>query len=459
MNRRRTVIAAVAAVILLAVAGWLATHRAAASKPAAQADAAPSVGTAVATTGEFAARVTAQGRIGPPAGSSAKVAFPEPGIVRSVDVRVGDSVVAGAPLAELDRAALGVSVRQAQADAAAAAGQYGGGSVPSGAIRSAQAKLVLAQARLSTLQRGGAAAQSDQIGAQQTLRQAQLKVEADRAAVARDETLLHGGVIATKDLLAAQNQLASDLADERAAQAKAGAADIGYAASLKAARADEIAAENDLRNAQAQATVFGAQSDSAAAKLSAARIAYDQGVLRAPAAGVVLAILKHPGEAVDATTPVVEIGPGAADAITLTVPADAARRVRVGDPVQLTLPQSGQHAGGRVTAVVPAVDPATQSATVAVSGAPAGAVPGDAVSASIVVDHLFGVLVPSSAIVEDPQTGKTIVFARKSDGSFASRAVTVRASDDRTAVVAGGLRAGERIATQGSYQLLAPPGG
>ncbi len=410
--------------------------------------------------GDFAAKVTAQGRVGPPAGSSAKVAFASSGILRAVDVKVGDAVAPGTTLAELDRSALAAGVSQAQADAAAAAGQYGGGGVPAAAVRGAQARLALAAAKLQVLQRGGAGAQSDQIAAQTALRQAQLKVAADEAALARSRTLLAGGVVAAKDVLAAQNQLASDGADERAAQARLAAAQNGFSGSLRQAQSDYVSAQTDLKNAQAQTSVLGAQAGSAQAKLAAARIAYEQGVLRAPGAGVVLAILKHPGEAVDPTAPVVEIGPGAASAITLSVPAETARRMRVGDPVRLALSQSGRRAGGRVSAVVPAVDPATQASTVTVSGGLANAVPGDAVSATIVVDHIVGLLVPSSAIVQDPQTGKTVVFVRKPDGSFASHAVTVRGSDAATAVLAGGgVRVGDRVAAQGSYELLAPPGG
>jgi RND family efflux transporter MFP subunit len=457
---RRTVLAGVVMVVVLAGLGWFVTHRGGASaKPAADAVAAPSVGLATVREGDFADRVTAQGRVGPPAGSSAKVAFAQAGILSAVDVRVGQSVAAGTPLAELDRSALAAAVDQARSDAAAAAGSYSGGSVPAAAVRSAQAKLALAAARLRTLQGGGPAAQSDQIGAQQTLRQAQLKVAGDEAALARSRTLLADGVIAAKDLQAAQNQLATDQADERAAEAKLAASNTNYGASLRQARADYVSAQNDLEAARAQTAVLGGQSGSARARLETARIAYANGVLRAPGAGVVLAILKHPGEAVDPSAPVVEIGPGAATAITLSVPADTARRIRVGDPVQLELSQSHQRSGGRVSAVVPAVDPTTQAATVTVGGGLASAVPGDAVTATITVDHVFGALVPSSAIVQDPQTGKTVVFVRKTDGSFDSREVTVRGSDATTAVVAAGLRPGERVATQGSYELLAPPGG
>ena len=120
-------------------------------------------------------------------------------------------------------------------------------------------------------------------------------------------------------------------------------------------------------------------------------------------------------------------------------------------------------ANGKVTAVVPAVDPSTQVGTVIADGAPADAISGDAVTATIVIGHERGILVPSSAIVEDPETGKTVVFVRESqvkpgESGFTSRAVAVRASDVNNALIASGLRAGERVAAQGGYTLLAPSG-
>ncbi|GAC1493629.1 MAG: hypothetical protein NVS1B2_08870 [Vulcanimicrobiaceae bacterium] len=85
-------------------------------------------------------------------------------------------------------------------------------------------------------------------------------------------------------------------------------------------------------------------------------------------------------------------------------------------------------------------------------------------AATIVVGHTPGVIVPSSAIVQDPQSGKTVVFVREAhpkagESGFALREVAVRASDAATAAVATGQHPGERIASQGGYALLAPAGG
>lgn len=425
--------------------------------PATTADdaVAPNVPLVAARLGDFVERVDAQGRVGPPAGSSARIAFAQSGIVRVVDVRVGQTVSAGQALAELDRAGMYAAVRAAQADVEAT-GASAGGSIAT--VQSANARLAVAADKLNTLEQGGPSALNSRIAAQSAARQAALKVDADRATIARDEEMLAAGVIAGKDVDAARSQLASDEADQRAADAKVAAAGTDFQTAVKQARADLAGARSDVQAARGGAA-------SAQARLDTARIAYANGVLAAPAGGVVLAILKHAGEAVDPTVPVLEIGPPVGHSVTLPVPANIARRVSVGDAVTLHLTSARENvANGEVTAVVPAVDPSTQVGTVIADGAPADAVSGDAVTATIVVGHVRGVLVPSTAIVQDPQTGKTVVFvhdprAKRGESGFTLRTVVVGANDATNALIASGLRVGERIAAQGGYTLLAPVGG
>lgn len=458
MTRPRTRALLIAAVaVVAAVVIWFATHRT--SAPAAPEASAPSVPTVAVTTGAFDVKITAQGRVGPPAGSSARIAFAEPGIIGSLTVRVGDRVTAGETIARLRPESFQIALDQATADAVAASQSYGGGTVPNAALASTQAKLVVARQRLQTLQSGGQAALSNRIAAVSAARQAAVKVDADRTNLTRQQTLFTGGVAAARDVDAARTQLAGDEADQRAADAKVQAAGADLNAALQQARADVAQAESDVRAASAQRGVLGAQSGSAAAREATAQLALDNTALRAPAAGIVMAILKHTGEAVDVTTPVVEIGPADDASVTLQVPGSAAASVHIGDPVDVALSQSGRHSAAVVTAVVPAVDPATQIATVVAGHIPAGAVPGDAVSATIVVAHRRGLIVPSSALVQDPQTGNTVVFIAAHDGSFSMKTVTVTASDARSALLASGVRAGQRIAARGGYELLAPSGG
>ncbi|HEY8298214.1 MAG TPA: efflux RND transporter periplasmic adaptor subunit [Candidatus Baltobacteraceae bacterium] len=385
--RNRRLIGVVAAVVVVgAIVAYVVLHR----RPTLQqAPAAPQVALATARAGDFTERISAVGRVGAPAGAQTKVAFAVPGILQSVDVRVGEHVGAGQTLAQLNTRNLSLTAQQAQADAAAAAAN-------------AQAAAV---DKLST------------------------KIAVDRRTLERAQSLFAAGVGARKDIEAARAVLAADYADRNLNGAQRTAA----AAQAQSASARSSLTQNDLANA----------------------------TLRAPSDGVVLAILKQPGESVDPTTPVIAIGPAAQAELTLNVSAGDAQRVRVGDPVSIAVPGTNLHAQGRVIGVTPAVDPTTQSATVVVSGVPPGSVAGSAVAATIIVGHSTGILLPQTAIVQDPQSGKTVVFLQKrgknGDAQFVQTTVSVVQSDGTTAEITG-LNPGAQVAAQGAFALLAPGG-
>ncbi len=257
------------------------------------------------------------------------------------------------------------------------------------------------------------------------------KLAVDRAAVTRAENLYRAGVSAKKDIDDARAQLAADEADARASGANH--------------------------------TAAVAQAQSAAMKAQLANTDLSRASLRSPADGVVTAISRRVGESVDPTTAVISVGPQSQAQATLQVPSSDAARIAVEDPVELTVTGTSQTSTGHVTAVVPSVDPSTQAATVVVSGVPPGAVAGNALSAKITVAHVRGLLVPQSAIVQDPQSGDNVVFVqtKQKDGSlkFEQRTVAIAHEDGTTAQVNGGVRPGDRIAAQGAFELLAPAGG
>ena len=267
-----------------------------------------------------------------------------------------------------------------------------------------------------------AAAQIDRFGT---------KLAVDREAVARAQRLYRAGVGARKDIEAAQAQLAADLADAKAQSANRNAA-------------------------QAQAQSASAKAQMASGDLSRA-------TLTSPAGGVVTAVLRRPGESVDPSTPVVAIGSAQQAQATLQVPSSDAAQITPGDPAELRVAGVADPTAGRVNAVVPAVDPATQAATVVVSGVPASAVAGSAIAARITVAHVRGFLIPQTSIVQDPQSGDNVVFVeqKQKDGStkFAQRTVSVAHEDGSTAEISSGLHAGDRVAAQGAFELLAPAGG
>jgi multidrug efflux pump subunit AcrA (membrane-fusion protein) len=463
-SRRTLAIAVAVALVLLAGVALIARSRAGGA-PSAASDAparAPSVTLATARFGTLVTHVRAQGRIGAPAGGDAKLSFAGAGIVARVDARVGDRVVAGQALAELDTSGLAIDAAQAAHDAAAAAAQYGGGEVPAQALASAREKLAAARNRLSALEHGSGTAESDAAAAQTALRQAQAKVAGDERTLQREQQLYTGGVAAEKDVEAARQQLALDQADAEAAQSKVASSSSSVGGAIVQARADVAQAESDVRAAQAQSTVAGAQAGSAQERAAAAQRNLANAVLRAPADGVVVAILKHPGEAVDPTQPALVVGPPRSNDVTVVVTGDAAREIRPGAAAAVTIAARGLRGQATVRAVVPSVDPATQTSTVVLTGAPRGAASGDAVDASIDLEPRRGVLIPTDALVEDPQTGHAIVFVRQrgKDGTetFVSREVATGAADGATTLVTAGLRPGERIASHGAFDLLAPSG-
>ncbi|HLI95865.1 MAG TPA: efflux RND transporter periplasmic adaptor subunit [Candidatus Baltobacteraceae bacterium] len=295
-----------------------------------------------------------------------------------------------------------------------------------------------ALARLDTsgLSLAASQAQADARAANAGLAQSRVdrvstKIAVDREAVRREESLYAAGVAALKDVQAARAQLASDQADA----------------------------------ATAQTQIAGAQAQAQSAQDRAALAARDlsNGTLRSPARGIVTAIYKRPGESVDPTTPVVAIGPGRTTEVTLDVTASDAAQIHAGDPVAFSVPGTDLRSSGYIDGVSSALDPATQTATVTASGFPSGAPSGSAVQADIDVARLRGIVIPQSAVVQDPQSGDTLVFVQTRDkngaAKFEERTVSVAAQNGTNALIASGLHPGERIASQGGFALLAPAGG
>ncbi|MGB6601285.1 MAG: efflux RND transporter periplasmic adaptor subunit [Candidatus Cybelea sp.] len=397
-----TAIGALAAALILAIA----IVRRERQEPASVAT--PTVAVETARYGDYAVVLDETGYVGAPAGTTTELAFPNPGILRRLDVHVGDHVVAGELLASLDTRAFGLDAAQARAEAAAAAAGYRGGSVPSAAVSAARDRVRAARERVS----------------------------ADQAAVYRAQRLYAAGVNALKDVEAARALLAAD-------------------------QAAVATAESDLRTAGSQPAVIAAQVRAANARADSAELSLSQATLTAPTSGFITAVFHRAGEAVDSAKPVLAIGPPQ-DEVTLNVPGTDAAHIAVGNPVALRVAESQRDSRGHVSAIVPAVNPATQTATVVVAGGSAGSVAGTAVRARIVVAHVRGLLIPQSAVVADPQRGVDVVFVqqRRPDGSiaFVQRIVHVAHEDGTTADIASGVKPGERVASEGAFQLLAPSG-
>lgn len=257
------------------------------------------------------------------------------------------------------------------------------------------------------------------------------RIAVDRAALERAQRLYAAGVSAKKDVEAAQATLSADMADR--------------------------AATNDQRaSAQAQAQSAAAHAASASNDLSLA-------TLRAPREGVVSAVAVAQGDVVDASTAAIVLSPSASNAATLDVPVDRLGDLALGERVRAKAGAATWN--GRITGVATSVDPTTGLGLATVSGAPTALPAGTPIQASVVVSARTGIAIPSSAIVEDPQSGKRMVFVagknKDGDATFSSREITIDETTANGALVRvlSGLRPGERIAKSGAVDLLAPSGG
>jgi RND family efflux transporter MFP subunit len=381
VNRARTLWLTALGLVVLAVALFWMTRRGAETQPSALQ---PQVTLATVREGSVAESIELAGRVGPPAGTQTKLAFSVPGTIAGVDVRLGEHVEPGATLAHLDPTPYALTAQQAQAEAGAAT-------------------------------QGAALAGIDRIS---------VRLRVDEAELARQRRLYHAGVVALRDVQAAEGTVAADRAE-------------GASASVQRAQAQE---------------------QSRAAMLHAAGASYDvaRTTLRAPAAGSVVGVFVQPGQTVDSTIGVVALSSDQQGVATLDVPVTELTRITVGDPVEAHASKIGWD--GRVDGIATAVDPATGLAVLSVSGVPAGTPAGTPIDASVVVGESHGLVVPAAAIIEDPQTGAQLVFVRHVDRSgvahFSARTVAVGVRNARVARVVSGLRPGEQVAAEGAVDLL-----
>jgi multidrug efflux pump subunit AcrA (membrane-fusion protein) len=384
-SRRMVAIVVAALAIAASVGWWLLARR----ESPQTGSAGPGIPLAIVREGYVERTVALSGRVGPAAGTQTKLSFSVPGTVRSVDVRLGQHVDSGTLLAQIDATTYSLAAQQAGADAQAAAA-------------------------------GAAVAAVDRVS---------VKLRVDQSELQRQQRLYEAGVVALRDVQAAQAAVAAD-------------------------RAESQGARSQLLAAQAQARSASAHAASATYELS-------RTALRAPVAGVVTGIFVQPGDAVDSTIAAVALTPEFGHVATLDVPVNDVANIAAGDMVRARA--NGRRFSARVAGVAPAVNPATGLAVIDIRGVPEGLPAGTPVDATVVVGRVRGLLVPHGAVVEDPQNGNTLVFVqtRAADGTerFVSRIVTIDAQNDTNVRVIAGLRAGERVAAQGAIDLLAPSGG
>lgn len=131
-----------------------------------------------------------------------------------------------------------------------------------------------------------------------------------------------------------------------------------------------------------------------------------------------------------------------------------AAAARVGRPATVTLPYGeATTLRGRISLVYPTIDTESRTIQVRLEFANPGLrlKPGMFVNVAMERSRVAGVAIPDSAVIDSGT--RQIVFVESGPGHFEPREVRVGQRSDGTAVLTGGLRAGERVAVAANFLL------
>lgn len=190
--------------------------------------------------------------------------------------------------------------------------------------------------------------------------------------------------------------------------------------------------------------------------LLVARRALELATLRSPLAGVVTRMSATLGASVDANQPLVEVvDPSALEVRLLLSPHDAAE-VRAGMPVTFVAGGASTDTVGQgtVSAVSPGLDSASRAVVVRarITRPSRVATIGETVAALIQLGtRAHALVIPISALVPD-DAGFRVYVVSGGDVALA-RPVRVGSRQDGVTEILAGLRAGERVVTEGAYGL------
>ena len=347
---------------------------------------------ALAEEQTIARQITATGRVVPAANSQAVVAPPVGGIVSNRNLpRVGQHVAQGQTIAVIQQVA--TSAEQAQ-------------------VRAAAASLSLENARLEADRRTASG-------------------EAEAARVRLD--------LATKEAARAQRLYERKAFSERQLQAAE--------ADLKGAKATYEAAVKRL-----EALGNSPSPDRSRASVGSANASY---TIRAPLSGFVTKVNKSIGEQVAPGEAVVEISN--LNTVWVEAPIFEKDLSRLGGNVTATFTTPAypdQEFKGTVVDIGAVIDEQTRATKVIFQLPNGGRALRLGMQANVRLDageQVTAMMIPKEAVLE--HEGKKIVYVLLSGEEFERREVTIGDESGGNVAVLAGLNKGERVVTQGAYQL------
>ncbi len=357
-----------------------------------------------------ARQITATGRIVPAPNRQALVAPPVGGIITGGNLpRVGQRVSQGQVIAVLQQTATSAEQAQVRAAAASVEAQNAG-------IRAQNAQVNIENARLEGERRTAVGeAESARI------RLELAKTEADRA-----QRLYNGKAFSLRQL--------------QAAQAERDAAQAAYNAALR--RRDALAAARPVAAATTVST----------AGIGSANSSY---TVRAPLSGYVTKVSKSTGEQVAPGEGIVEISN--LDVVFVEAPIferDLNRLSGGGMATFTTAAYPDREFRGAVIDTGAVIDERTRAATVLFQVPNDGRALRIGMQADVRLDageQVTAMMIPKAAVLDNE--GKKIVYVLLSGEEFERREVTLGDEYGDKVAVLSGLNRGERVVTQGAYQI------
>lgn len=348
---------------------------------------------ALAEEQTIARQVTATGRVIPAANSQAVVAPPVGGIVSNRNLpRVGQHVAQGQTIAVIQQVA--TSAEQAQ-------------------VRAAAASLSLENARL----------EADRRTASGEVEAARIRLDLATKEAARAQRLYERKAFSERQMQAAQ-------ADLKAAQAQ-------YDAAVK--RVEALAAKSS--------STAGATDG-----VGSANASY---TIRAPLSGYVTKVNKSIGEQVSPGEAIVEISN--LDTVWVEAPIFEKDLSRLSGNVSATFTTPAypdQEFKGTVLDIGAIIDEQTRATKIIFQLPNAGRALRLGMQANVRLDageQVTAIVIPKEAVLE--HEGKKIVYVLLSGEEFERREVTIGDELGGKIAVLSGLNKGERVVTQGAYQL------
>ena len=410
----------------------------------------PTVQVTTVTTGTLDRTLPATGTLMALRDHEATLSPPVAGTLDALPVRYGQAVQQGQVIAHL-------STRQLQGQIEQARATVGQNLVQ---VQQAQANAIQQRAQTQTAIQQALASLSS---ARATLRGTEATLTGNQSALrnaeqtlARQKTLFSEGLVAQKDVEAADLAVGTAQAQVDAqkqtvaAQAQTVAGQRQAVAAARAASLQDLVKRKDVQVALQQ--VRNAQGALATARAQEALY-----TIRAPLSGQVTQVTGTVGETADTTAKLVTIADLHILQLQMDVPTSAARQVRPGETVTFSVSSlPGERFRTVVSTVASQVDAATGTVPILATVAnPRRLLRDDTtVKAQIVTERRINVLlVPQAAVLTDPDTGKTSVVTVGSDAVAHITPVKLGLSAAGRVEITSGVTAGQKVAVTGQYGL------